>query len=120
MHGYEGYDDHYATARLVVADTQVSESPFEDLSPHAQIPDRDTIDPQFVAPHENDTHFAVHRTFRHALIAITSQKMPAAAPRSTFGKLTVIRDGTAFQRRFFHVLPSGGLIGEYLEEAIKS
>ena len=36
---YEGYDDDYATAQLVVADTGAPESSFEGMPRHAQIPD---------------------------------------------------------------------------------
>jgi hypothetical protein len=47
---YEGYDDNYATAELVVAGTGVSESSFEGLPRHAQIPDLRQLGFEIVDP----------------------------------------------------------------------
>jgi hypothetical protein len=47
---YEGYDDDYATAQLVVADTGAPESSFEGMPRHAQIPDLGELGFEIVDP----------------------------------------------------------------------
>ena len=47
---YEGYNDHYANARLVISDTPVSESAHCEIPRHAQVPDLKALGFEILQP----------------------------------------------------------------------